>query len=122
MGRDGIAQAIAAHAHTAGAAGRKVLQLFNISDTIALQLENVQIMLRPELGNALQGSDTIARENEHLQLQQCLQTTRVFQPVRAQVEIRQFRAGIEIVDALQCIAANVERSESSEPAAAPVEE
>jgi hypothetical protein len=99
-----------------------VLQLFNISDTIALKLENVQIMLRPELGKALQGSDAIARENEHLQLQQCLQTTRVFQPVRAQVEIRQLRAGIEIVDALQRIAANVERSESGEPAAAPVEE
>jgi hypothetical protein len=98
-----------------------VLQLCNISDTIALKLQNGQIMLRPQLPQALQGRNAIARKNEHLQLQQCLQPVRVFQKICAQVQVSELRAGVEVVDALQRIAADVERRESSEPAAASVE-
>ncbi len=57
----------------------------------------------------------------HLQLQQRLEAVGVLEPVRTQVEIRQLRASIEVVDTLQCVAADVQRSESSEPAAAPVQ-
>ena len=61
------------------------------------------------------------RLGSHLQLQQRLEAVGVLEPVRAQVEVRQLRAGIEVVDTLQCVAADVQRSESSEPAAAPVQ-
>jgi hypothetical protein len=56
-----------------------------------------------------------------LKLPQRLQTVRVLQPVRTEVEIRQLRAGIEVVYPLQRVAADIERRERSKPTAAPVE-
>ena len=45
----------------------------------------------------------------------------IFQPVGAQVKVRELRASVEVVNALECVAADVQRRESSEPAAAPVQ-
>ena len=44
-----------------------MLQLSNIGNAVALKLKDVKAVLRLHLGQALQRSDAVARENEHLQ-------------------------------------------------------
>ena len=84
-----------------------MLQLHNISDAVTLKLENIEAVLRLHLCQTLQGCDAVAGEHKHLQLTQRLKTVRVLQPVCTQVEIRQLRAGIEVVNTLQSVAADV---------------
>jgi hypothetical protein len=98
-----------------------VLQLRNICDAVSLQLQHVEAVLRAKLGQALQRHDAVAGEHEQLQLQQRLKAVRVFQPVRAQVEVGQLRACVQVVDPLQRVAADVERGQAVEPAASPAE-
>lgn len=40
-----------------------MLQLCNIGDTVALKLEDVEVMLGPQLRQAQQRGDAVAREN-----------------------------------------------------------
>ena len=93
-GRDGVAEAVSAHAHAAGAGGGEVLQLRNICDAVSLQLQHVEAVWRAKLRQALQRHDAVAGKHEQLQLQQRLQAVRVLQPVGAQVEVSQLRARV----------------------------